>query len=129
MAKVLGIGGLFFKAKDTKATMQWYARVLGLELTDWGGVVFQPGALATQPGAGTVFSAFASDADYFAPSTGEFMFNLAVDDLDGVLARCKAEGVEPIKLMLEEAMGRFAHIIDLDGRKIELWEPKPMSAA
>lgn len=129
MAKVLGIGGLFFKAKDSAATMQWYARVLGLELTDWGGVVFKPGALAAQEGAGTVFSAFAGDTDYFEPSSAEFMFNLVVDDLDGVLARCKREGVEPVKVMLEEAMGRFAHIIDLDGRKIELWEPKPMEGA
>ncbi len=129
MAKVLGIGGLFFKAKDSQANMQWYVRVLGLELTDWGGVVFQPAALAAQPGAGTVFSAFASDTNHFEPSTSEFMFNLVVDDLDGILARCNREGVEPVKLMLEEAMGRFAHIMDPEGRKIELWEPKPMERA
>jgi predicted enzyme related to lactoylglutathione lyase len=129
MAKVLGIGGLFFRANDTQAIMQWYARVLGLELTDWGGVVFQPAALAAQPGAGTVFSAIAGDTDYFEPSTKEFMFNLVVDDLDAMLARCKQHGVEPVKLMPEEAMGRFAHIMDPDGRKIELWEPKPMEAA
>jgi predicted enzyme related to lactoylglutathione lyase len=129
MAKVLGIGGLFFKANDSQAIMQWYARVLGLELADWGGVVFRPAALAAQPGAGTVFSAFAGDTSHFEPSTSEFMFNLVVDDLDGILARCNREGVEPVKLMLEEAMGRFAHIMDPEGRKIELWEPKPMPAA
>ena len=129
MAKVLGIGGLFFKATDTQATMQWYANVLGLELTDWGGVVFQPAGLAAQPGAGTVFNAMASHSDYFAPSTKEFMFNFVVDDLDGVLARCKACGVEPVKLFPEEFNGRFAHIIDPEGRKIELWQPKPMEGA
>lgn len=126
MAKVLGIGGLFFKAKDTGATMQWYSRVLGLELTDWGGVVFRPAALAAQPGAGTVFSAFAGDTNHFEPSTKEFMFNLVVDDLEAMLARCKSEGVEPVKLFPDEGMGRFAHIMDPEGRKIELWEPKPM---
>lgn len=129
MGKVLGIGGLFFKSNDTKATMQWYVRVLGLELTDWGGVVFKPAALVARPGAGTVFSAFAGDTSYFEPSTREFMFNLVVDDLDAILARCKEHGVEPVKLMIEEAMGRFAHIMDIDGRKIELWEPKPMEGA
>jgi predicted enzyme related to lactoylglutathione lyase len=56
------------------------------------------------------------------------MFNLVVDELDGMLARCKEHGVEPVKLFPEEANGRFAHIIDPEGRKIELWEPKPMSA-
>lgn len=128
MAKVLGIGGLFFKSKDTGATMQWYVRVLGLELTDWGGVVFRPEPLAAQPGAATVFNAMGADSDYFAPSTKDFMFNLVVDDLDAMLARCKAEGVEPVKLFPDEGMGRFAHIMDPDGRKIELWEPKPMPA-
>lgn len=129
MAKVLGIGGLFFKARNTEATMQWYARVLGLELTDWGGVVFSPSALASKPGAGTVFNAFADDTTYFEPSTREFMFNLVVDDLDAMLAHCRAEGVEPVKQFPEEANGRFAHIIDPDGCKVELWEPKPMEAA
>lgn len=129
MAKVLGIGGLFFKAKDAGATMQWYARVLGLELTDWGGVIFRPAALAAQPGAATVFNAMAADTDYFEPSAKDFMFNLVVDDLDFMLARCKAEGVEPVKLFPDEGMGRFAHIMDPEGRKIELWEPKPMNAA
>jgi predicted enzyme related to lactoylglutathione lyase len=129
MAKVLGIGGLFFKASNTEATMQWYASVLGLELSDWGGVVFRPDALAAKPGAGTVFSAFAADTTYFEPSTRDFMFNLVVDDLGAMLARCKEHGVEPVKLFPEEANGRFAHVIDPDGRKIELWEPKPMEGA
>ena len=126
MAKVLGIGGLFFKAGDTQATMQWYARVLGLELTDWGGVIFEAGALAAKPGAATVFNAMSRDTSYFAPSTNDFMFNLVVDDLDAVLARCREHGVEPVKLFPDEANGRFAHIMDPEGRKIELWEPKPM---
>jgi predicted enzyme related to lactoylglutathione lyase len=55
------------------------------------------------------------------------MFNLIVDDLDAVLARAKAEGVEPVKLFPDEANGKFAHIMDFEGRKIELWQPKPMS--
>ena len=124
--KVLGLGGLFFKSADTAAMREWYGRVLGLEFNEWGGLVFLPETAAAHPGAGTVFSPFSADTDYFAPSDKEFMFNLMVDDLDGVLARCAEHGVTPVNTMLDEANGHFAHIMDPEGRKIELWEPKPM---
>jgi predicted enzyme related to lactoylglutathione lyase len=127
MACILGLGGLFFKAADPAATRAWYARVLGIEFDSWGGTVFAPEAAAAQPGAGTVFCPFDADTGYFSPSTGDFMFNLMVDDLDGILTQCAAEGVAPIGPILDEANGRFAHIVDCDGRKIELWQPKPMS--
>jgi predicted enzyme related to lactoylglutathione lyase len=126
MARVLGIGGLFFKSADGDGLRAWYVRVLGLEFTDWGGVLFMPSDAAAQPGAATVFSPFAADTDYFDPSAKEFMFNLMVDDLDAMLTRARAEGVEPVKLFPDEINGRFAHIMDPEGRKIELWEPKPM---
>jgi predicted enzyme related to lactoylglutathione lyase len=126
MARVIGLGGLFFKSEDTAATREWYAQVLGLEFEDWGGLVFLPQTAAAHPGAGTVFSPLKAETDYFEPSTKEFMFNLMVDDLDSILARCAKEGVEPVRTFPDEANGRFAHIMDPDGRKIELWEPKPM---
>lgn len=127
MAKTLGLGGLFFKSADGAAMREWYGRVLGLSFEEWGGVVFEPSVAAAHPGAGTVFSSFDADTDYFAPSDKEFMFNLMVDDLDGVLARAAEQGVEPIKAFPDEGNGRFAHIMDPEGRKIELWEPKPMT--
>ncbi len=127
MAKVLGVGGVFFKSRDGEAVREWYGRVLGMEFSDWGGALFLPQIAAAHPGAATVFSSFKHDTDYFAPSDKEFMFNLMVDDLDAELARAKAEGVEPVKLFPDEANGKFAHIMDLEGRKIELWQPKPMS--
>jgi predicted enzyme related to lactoylglutathione lyase len=126
MPKVLGIGGLFFKSVDPAVIREWYGRVLGLEFADWGGIVFSPDAAAAHPGAATVFSSFDADSDYFAPSDKEFMFNLMVDDIDGMLARCAEHGVEPVKVMRNEFNGHFAHIMDPEGRKIELWEPKPM---
>lgn len=126
MPKVLGLGGLFFKSADTAATREWYGRVLGIPFEEWG-MVFTPDVAAAHPGAGTVFSPFKADTDYFAPSDKEFMFNLMVDDLDGILARCAEHGVVPVKTFPEEANGRFAHIMDPEGRKIELWEPKPMA--
>jgi len=93
---------------------------------DWGGVFIAPEAMAAHPGAGTVFAPFKQDTDYFSPSTKEFMINLAVDDLDGILANCAKHGVLPVKTFPEEANGKFAHIMDPEGNKIELWEPKPM---
>lgn len=126
MGHVIGLGGLFFKSPDPKATCDWYARVLDVEFTDWGGALFLPQAAADHPGAATVFSPFAADTGYFAPSDSSFMFNLMVDDLDAVLARCAEAGVAPVGELLDEPNGRFAHIIDCDGRKVELWEPKPM---
>jgi len=123
MAKVLGLGGLFWKARDPQALLAWYRDVLGLEVTDWGGVIFVPTAMAAQEGAVTVFAPFAADSDHFAPSEKPFMFNLAVDDLDGILASCRAHGVTPIKLS-DETNGRFADLVDPEGTKIELWQPR-----
>ncbi|MBS0384815.1 MAG: VOC family protein [Proteobacteria bacterium] len=124
MANVLGIGGLFFKARDPEAMKEWYTRVLGLEIAAWGGAWFPAAAFAAQPGAGAVLNVMEESTDHIAPSTHAFMFNLVVDDLEGLLARCKQHGVEPIKLYPEDANGRFAHILDPEGRKIELWEPR-----
>ena len=67
MAKVLGVGGLFFKSRDGDAMRDWYRRVLGVEFKGWGGAVFLPDAAAAQPGAATVFSPFKHDTEYFAP--------------------------------------------------------------
>lgn len=120
MAKVLGLGGLFFRTRDANALRAWYSRVLGIEFTDWGGVVFRPQALVDHAGSATVFAPMAETPD----ATRDYMFNLVVDDLEGVMARCKTEGVEIIH-QEDSFNGRFAHIVDLEGRKVELWEPKP----
>ena len=127
MARVLGIGGVFFKSRDPRALTAWYRDVIGLELEAWGGVVFRPEAMAGHPGAATVFSAFEAETTYFEPSTRDFMINFAVDDLDVILASCAAHGVEATVLP-DEPNGRFAHIVDPEGTKIELWQPKPMLA-
>jgi len=120
MAKVLGIGGVFFKAADPKAVGEWYARVLGMTPEAWGGVVFP------QQGRGSqVWTPFKADTDHFQPSTLPYMINLMVDDLDGVLAKAAAEGVEPTGRQDDESFGKFAWIMDPAGLKIELWEPAP----
>jgi len=119
MAKVLGVGGVFFKAEDPAAVAAWYARVLGLAVEDWGGVAF------AHPDRGVVvWSPFKADTTYFEPSTRGFMINLMVDDLDGVLAKARAEGVEPLGRSDDDPSGRFAWVMDPAGVKVELWEPK-----
>ena len=125
MAKVIGVGGIFFKSRDPAALLTWYRDVLGLQVHDWGGVFMAPDAMAAHPGAGTVFAPFKQDTTYFEPSTKDFMINLAVDDLDGILASCAKHGVEA-KVLPPEPNGRFAHVSDPEGTRIELWEPKPM---
>jgi predicted enzyme related to lactoylglutathione lyase len=117
MAKVLGVGGVFFKADDPAGLQDWYARVLGFKLQDWGGAMFP------HPTTGAVtWSPFKADTDYFTPSTAPFMINFIVDDLDGVLAKAAAEGALPTGRQ-DESYGRFAWLIDPAGVKIELWQP------
>jgi len=124
MAKVLGIGGVFFKAQDPQAVRDWYARVLGFEISKWGGAKF------AHPTAGsTNWSVFAADSDYYAPSAAPFMINYIVDDLDGVLARAKAEGAEPVGDPTNDDYGKFAWLLDPAGVKIELWQPPPDPSA
>jgi predicted enzyme related to lactoylglutathione lyase len=88
-------------------------------------VVFKPEVAAAHPGAATVFSPFKEETEYFLPSTRDFMVNLMVDDLDAMVARCREHGVEHVKVLPDEPNGRFAHIVDPEGIKIELWEPIP----
>jgi predicted enzyme related to lactoylglutathione lyase len=125
MAKVIGVGGVFFLCKDTDATKAWYQEVLGLEPTEFGGFAFkQADAAATFPkGAMTIFAPFSDDSDYFKPSEKSMMFNLMVDDLDGILERVKSAGVELTQPSESYDYGKFAWLMDPDGRKIELWEP------
>lgn len=127
MAKVIGVGGIFFKSKDKDALNTWYRDVLGIDNGDWGSAIFQPADMVSHPGACTVFGPFKDDTDYILPSTKDFMINLVVDDLDAMLVRCREHGVEPTRVFPDEPNGRFAHIIDPEGTKIELWEPKPMA--
>ena len=119
MAKVLGVGGVFFKAADPKGLAAWYGRVLGIEAAEWG-------AMFPWPDRGVqTWAPFKADTDYFKPSTAPFMLNFVVDDLDGVLARAAAEGVQPLGREDSDPNGKFAWLLDPEGLKIELWQPAP----
>jgi len=118
MAQILGIGGVFFKAPDRPGLRAWYTRVLGFDITSWGGAVFP------HPTRGkTVWSPFAEDTTYFKPSEKPFMINLIVDDIEAMVAKVTAEGVPALDRQEMEGMGKLASIMDPTGIKIELWEP------
>ena len=119
--RITGVGGVFFKAKDPKALAAWYRDVLGLPLEAWGGAALRYDAPNHPPAL--IWNAFPATTSYFAPSTGAFMINYAVDDMDAFLARLNAKGVAILKRE-DESNGRFAWILDPEGNKIELWEPK-----
>jgi len=121
MAKVTGIGGFFFKCKDCEALLAWYRDMLGIPVDEYG---WNFEWKSDTGGDGrTVWGAFAGDSDYFNPSKREFMINLRVDDLDGMLAALAEKGVEKVGGIEDYPYGRFAWIMDPEGTKIELWQP------
>jgi catechol 2,3-dioxygenase-like lactoylglutathione lyase family enzyme len=119
---VVGIGGVFFKAKDPKALAAWYRDVLGMPMEAWGGALLRydapkhPDVLA--------WNAFPAATKYFEPSASSFMINYAVDDMDAMLARLRTKNVQILKQDDADANGRFAWILDPEGNKLELWQPK-----
>lgn len=124
MAKITGIGGVFFKAKsDHKELAAWYARHLGLELTPWGGVILKwPDDKADDHGL-TVWHVAEKNTEWFSPSDSSFMINYRVDNMDEMLEQLRAGGVEIVKGPESHENGKFAWIMDPDGNKVELWQP------
>ena len=119
---VTGVGGIFIKSKNPKALSAWYRDVLGLDVKAWGGATLSYDAPGHPPVV--AWSPFREADDYMAPSTREFMINFAVDDMDAFIARLTAKGVPILKRDDTDPHGRFAWILDPDGTKIELWQPK-----
>ena len=123
--RVTGIGGIFFKSKNTKKLQTWYKKHLGLPLDPvWGGWAFHwRGVSNPRKKSYTVWSAFEANTDYFKPSKKDFMFNFQVKNLKRVLAELKKEGVWVDEKMEESEFGKFGWIMDCEGNRIELWEP------
>jgi predicted enzyme related to lactoylglutathione lyase len=128
MAKVTGIGGVFFKSPDPAALAAWYQKYLGMPLADFGGAVLRwPEDRAEDKGL-TVWHLADTASRWFSPSASSFMINYRVDDLGEMLAELRAGGVEVIGGPEAHENGRFAWIMDPDGNKVELWEPKVWDA-
>ncbi|MEM1089637.1 MAG: VOC family protein [Pseudomonadota bacterium] len=125
MAKITGIGGVFIQStKDSKALSQWYAEHLGLKLEEYGHAALEWRDDTAEDGGLTVWCTAAPDSDWFAPSQASFMINYRIDDMDGMLAQLEAGGVEIVKGPESHENGRFLWVMDPEGNKIELWEPK-----
>jgi len=122
MERVIGIGGIFFKAKNPDALRTWYAENLGVKLEDFGGCVFNWDA-DEAPSKMTVWSIFPAETDHFGPSKAGFMINYRVRNLDAMLAQLDAAGAERVGKIEDGAFGRFAWVLDPEGNKIELWQP------
>ena len=124
MARITGIGGVFFKAKsDHEQLAAWYAHHLGLRLEEWGGAILKwPEDKAEDRGL-TVWHVADKGSDWFSPSESSFMINYRVDDLDALLTQLRSDGVAIVKGPESHENGRFAWILDPDGNKLELWQP------
>ena len=118
MKRVTGIGGIFFKARDPAALGAWYQKHLGIPLEAWGGAAFRWAGEGT-----TIWTPFAADTKYFAPSEAPFMVNYRVDDLHALLAALRAEGCTVDDKVEESEYGKFGWVMDPEGNRLELWQP------
>lgn len=120
MERVTGIGGVFRRVRDPDALRAWYAEHLGLELAPWGGASFD-----WTPGGSTTFALFGPDSEHLGPPSQAAMVNFRVADLDAMLAQLRAAGVEVLDAVEDSEQGRFGWAVDLEGARIELWQPPP----
>lgn len=122
VGRVTGIGGIFFKCKDPKAVREWYQTHLGLNTNPYGAVFeWYQGADSTKKGF-SQWSPFKETTNYFEPSTKDFMINYRVDNMEVLVQELKANGVTVLDTIASYDYGKFVHILDVEGNKIELWE-------
>ena len=115
--KVVGLGGVFIRAKNAEALRKWYFRHLGVDITDWGGAVFPQ-----KTGDETYWSVFEEKSDYM-PRRQYMMLNWRVQNLDKMLDQLRLADVRVDDKLEESEQGRFGWAYDLEGNKFELWEP------
>lgn len=121
--KVTGIGGIFFRSKNPKKAKEWYGKNLGLAITDYGSSFEFRNANLPDEINYLNWSPFDEKTEYFDPSEKEFMINYRVQNIEGLVRNLKANGVTIVDEIEEYSYGKFVHIMDLEGNKIELWEP------
>ncbi|RAK66043.1 VOC family protein [Hymenobacter edaphi] len=121
--KVTGIGGIFFFSDNPKETREWYANNLGIEVNDWGSTFESRNLDKPDEVNALQWTPFEKGSDYFAPSTKEFMINYRVQNIEGLVSKLKENGVTVLDEIASYDYGKFVHIMDAEGNKIELWEP------
>lgn len=123
MKRVTGIGGIFFKCKDPQLTKSWYEKHLDIASDQYGTSFEWRKSDQPEEKGFTAWSPMKADTSYFSPSEHSFMINYRVENLDALIPILKKEGVKVIGEIESFEYGKFAHIMDPDGQKIELWEP------
>lgn len=122
--KVIGIGGIFFYSDNPQEVKDWYARNLGLEINDWGSSSFESRNINKPEEINSLqWSPFKKGDAYFSPSKKEFMINYRVQNIEGLIAKLKENGVTILDSLSTTDYGKFIHIMDSEGNKVELWEP------
>ena len=122
MKRVTGIGGIFFKTPDPESTRNWYAKHLGLNTNEYGSL-FESKSAVDESTQYLQWSPFTHKTEYFGSPKQEFMINYRVADIENLVKALKEEGVKILDSIEEFEYGKFVHIEDLDGIKIQLWEP------
>lgn len=125
--KVTGIGGIFFKCKDPKKMREWYKNNLGLNTNEYGTVFEWRQGTDTIKKGFTQWSPFNEKTTYFEPSTKDFMINYRVANIDALISQLKKAGVTITDSIEKVDYGKFVHIMDIEGNKIELWEPNDVA--
>ncbi len=123
MKKVTGIGGVFFKCKDPEKAKEWYNTHLGIDAGKWGANFEWRDAEDLSKKGSTAWNTFTEQAKMFEPSAKEFMINYRVANLTALVEQLKAEGVTVLDDIETYPYGKFVHIMDVEGNKIQLWEP------
>ncbi|RZK48784.1 MAG: VOC family protein [Pedobacter sp.] len=121
--KVTGIGGIFFFSEDPEKTKSWYAQHLGLAVNEWGSTFESRNAQNPDQINYLQWSPFKQGSRYFEPSKKEFMINYRVQHIEALVDNLRAAGVQIVDEIETFDYGKFVHIMDPDGQKIELWEP------
>jgi len=123
MKKVTGIGGIFFKSKDPNKMTEWYQKHLGLDVNPYGATFEWYENADSKKKAQTQWTPFAETTEYFEPSSKDFMINYRVENLELLVEELKKEGVTMVDEIESYDYGKFIHILDAEGNKVELWEP------
>jgi predicted enzyme related to lactoylglutathione lyase len=123
MKRVTGIGGIFFKCRDPKKMTEWYRQHLGLNTNPYGATFEWFEGADSSIKAQTQWSPFPESTDYFEPTARDFMINYRVENLEALVEVLKNEGVTVVDEIETYDYGKFVHILDAEGNKVELWEP------
>lgn len=121
--KVTGIGGIFFIAENPQKLREWYAQNLGLDVNEWGATFESRNANRPAELTQLQWSPFKTGSEYFAPSSKEFMINYRVQHIEALVTQLQKNGVTILDSIASHVYGKFVHIMDAEGNKIELWEP------